>query len=521
MAVHRYLFLVLIALSLAGFATGGQVISNWPAPATWSPVRPHGSTTLSESPPLPFIAINPCRLADTRGNGFTGAYGPPALSSGATRSFTVTGQCGIPPEAAAVSFNFAVTSLSQNGNLVAWPQGGQMPVVSSLNWTPGEVSISNAGVIQLGGSGAMSVFVNGPSQTVDLIIDVNGYYSRAFGFPSNYFVIDNDSSNYSIFTRNSSTTCSQACGIYTQVLSTNSNSGATAIWGEAIGSSGSHVGVRGRTSTPDIQTYGVYGTVDSIATDSAGVHGVDGSGPPLGSSGNFSAGIRGEGQIGVLGQSNNAGVIGRHFDGNGSLLAYGYLGYGGPPVYGVYASGGFGGTGAKYFVEPHPADASQVIRYVSLEGRESGTYFRARAKCVDGVARVPVPEDFAMVTDEKDLSVQATAIGRLASFAVEKLDLSEVVLACSRNVEAFVTVNGIRRAFKDHQPVAEGSEFMPASAAETMPAYLTEEAKRRLIANGTYNLDGTVNMQTAERLGWTRAWKEREGRARRAAAERH
>jgi hypothetical protein len=134
------------------------------------------------------------------------------------------------------------------------------------------------------------------------------------------------------------------------------------------------------------------------------------------------------------------------------------------------------------------------------------------------MASIPVPEDFAMVTDEGDLSVQATAIGKLASFAVEKLDLSEIVLACSRNVEVFVTVNGIRRAFKDFEPVAKGAEFAPRSAQEKMPASLTEEAKRRLIANGTYNADGSVNMATAERAGWTRVWKEREEGARAAAA---
>jgi len=45
-----------------------------------------------------------------------------------------------------------------------------------------------------------------------------------------------------------------------------------------------------------------------------------------------------------------------------------------------------------------------------------------------------------------------------------------------------------------------------------MPPYLTDEARRRLVANGTYNPDGTVNMETAERIGWTRIWKEREER---------
>jgi hypothetical protein len=69
-------------------------------------------------------------------------------------------------------------------------------------------------------------------------------------------------------------------------------------------------------------------------------------------------------------------------------------------------------------------------------------------------------------------------------------------------------VNGIRRAFKDWQVVAEGKEFRPVSPDQKMPGWLTEEAKSRLISNGTYNPDGTVNMATAERLGWAKAWRE-------------
>ena len=52
-----------------------------------------------------------------------------------------------------------------------------------------------------------------------------------------------------------------------------------------------------------------------------------------------------------------------------------------------------------------------------------------------------------------------------------------------------------------------------------MPGYLTEEARQRLINNGTYNPDGTVNLETAERAGWTRIWREREEQVK-AAAER-
>jgi hypothetical protein len=62
--------------------------------------------------------------------------------------------------------------------------------------------------------------------------------------------------------------------------------------------------------------------------------------------------------------------------------------------------------------------------------------------------------------------------------------------------------------FRDWQAVAEGGDFRPTSADQKMPGWLTEEAKSRLILNGTYNPDGTVNMNTAERLGWAKVWRE-------------
>ena len=74
---------------LTGIASG-QSIPNWAAPMSWSPPRTSGITALSETNPLPFIAITPCRIADTRGAGFTGAYGPPALAQGTPRNFTLT-----------------------------------------------------------------------------------------------------------------------------------------------------------------------------------------------------------------------------------------------------------------------------------------------------------------------------------------------------------------------------------------------------------------------------------------------
>jgi hypothetical protein len=193
------------------------------------------------------------------------------------------------------------------------------------------------------------------------------------------------------------------------------------------------------------------------------------------------------------------------------LVAEGDLGIGG---YAVYGFGDYGGTGMKFFVEPHPTDASKVIRYIALEGGEPGTYFRGRGKFERGMARITVPEDFRLVTDDEGLSVQITPIGAMATVAVLRADLNEVVVQSSRNVEFYYMVNGIRRTHKDlASPITEGKEYMPRSPDERMPLAYTEGQRQLLIQNGTYNADGTVNLETARRLGWDRKWAERAGKS--------
>ena len=100
---------------------------------------------------------------------------------------------------------------------------------------------------------------------------------------------------------------------------------------------------------------------------------------------------------------------------------------------------------------------------------------------------------------------------------VASKSLRRIVVRSEKDLEFDYLVQGVRRAYKDFEPVAEGMEFAPRSAEDRMPLYLNEENKRRLIANGTYNADGTVNVGTAERVGWTRIWKEREEQERAAA----
>ena len=128
---------------------------------------------------MPFVAVAPCRVADTRGFGFAGAYGPPSLAPSETRTYTITGQCGIPADAQAVSFNFTVWNTASFGNLTVYPAGGAVPVVSTLNWPPGTLALANAAVVRLGtgGSAGQIMVANQSGNTIDVFIDVNGYYS--------------------------------------------------------------------------------------------------------------------------------------------------------------------------------------------------------------------------------------------------------------------------------------------------------------------------------------------------------
>ena len=238
--------------------------------------------------------------------------------------------------------------------------------------------------------------------------------------------------------------------------------------------------------------YGVYG--NALQFGDSGVYGQSATG----------FGVRGKSAfgIGVQGEGDTYGVHGLVTTGanRGYLAAFGY---------GVYAVGDFGGTGAKHFVEPHPRRADLVIRYISLEGNESGTYFRGRGRFQNGLATIEVPEDFRLVTDSEGLSVVATPIGPMATVSVASIGLDRIVLRGSRNVEFFYLVNGVRKTHRHLTPIGEGREFMPETPVAKMPGYLTEGQKQMLISNGTYNADGTVNMETARRLGWDKEWEKR------------
>src|SRR5512140_3076912 len=133
---------------------------NWTAPPYWSPPAvasdsgAAGRQALAAGPvALPFIALPPCRLVDTRGNGapLTGGWLPAAT----VRSYTLTGVCNVPANAQAISLNLTVVKPVGPGFLTIWPEGGAFPPVSTLNYLGNDV-IVNAAVVPLSVSGGIS-----------------------------------------------------------------------------------------------------------------------------------------------------------------------------------------------------------------------------------------------------------------------------------------------------------------------------------------------------------------------------
>ena len=203
-ARYRQFPLVLLAGSIFATALPAQErlpqvpLTNWASPLYWHPsedessvvrgmlkgrapaadadVAPSVSAAVSTSTPLVFVAMTPCRIMDTRpGQGQVGAFGPPTLAGGSTRTVPVPTHptCGV-PIAAAYSINVTVVPPGPLGYLTAWPTGQPRPTVSTLNALAGQI-VANAAIVPAGTSGDINIFV---TDTTDVVVDINGYYAQ-------------------------------------------------------------------------------------------------------------------------------------------------------------------------------------------------------------------------------------------------------------------------------------------------------------------------------------------------------
>lgn len=480
------LVLVGVLVSVSGLAQASDIpVHNWTVPAYRVASSDGELTTMTDvTGPRAFTAVQPCRIVDTRSGSFPAGFGPPALSPGVLRVFDLNdGPCpGLPVFLDAYSLNVTVVTPAGPGHLIIWPTGSPEPAVSSINYS-GQ-TIANAVIVPSGSSEAISVKA-GVSGT-HVLIDINGYFSNITTSNQTFQVRNNLNSAVTAWFVNDSTACGGDCAVVA--------ASGTLTTGKAM---------TGEVSQGGNDSAGVFGRHRGFGGNSFGYSG---------------AGVRGQGEgYGVLGISGVEGVAGSLVSGSFEV-AYGSLGLaagtdpsgGGGGPWGVFAGGNIGATGTKHFLDPHPTDPSLSIAYISLEGPEAGTYFRGRGRFQNGTARIAVPEHFRFVTDPEGLTVQITPIGGMATVGVVRMDLNEIVVQSSRNLEFSYLVQGVRSTFKDLQPLRASGEFRPRNADARIPGWLSAGQKRLLIQNGTYREDGSVNVETARRLGWDRIWDARE-----------
>jgi len=116
-----------------------------------------------------FFTLPPCRIVDTRKGD------APALAAGADRTFVLAGRCGIPLMARSVAANVTLTDGTDAGEITLYPAEIPMPSTPSLSYPAYRTRADNT-LLTLGPNGDITVHCDQPTGTVQLIIDVNGYY---------------------------------------------------------------------------------------------------------------------------------------------------------------------------------------------------------------------------------------------------------------------------------------------------------------------------------------------------------
>jgi glucose/arabinose dehydrogenase len=146
----------------SGWSDGGARTHDLTTPAT--PRRTTASFTPSSG--TDFYVVTPCRLVDTRGG---------TALAGGTRTFALTGACGIPVTASALAVNLTVITPTANGYLSFYPSGWPQPVASTINVRSGRTRANNS-ILALGTNGDVTVFTSLGGGSAHLVIDVVGYF---------------------------------------------------------------------------------------------------------------------------------------------------------------------------------------------------------------------------------------------------------------------------------------------------------------------------------------------------------
>jgi hypothetical protein len=124
------------------------------------------------SPAASFFTVTPCRLLDTRSSN---GGGPLAVNQ--TKTLSVLGLCGIPGTATSIVGNVTAVSPTAGGTLTLAPANAGFTGTSSVSFNAGSTRASLA-LIGLSGTGSRAFTIRAglTSGTVDVIVDVTGYF---------------------------------------------------------------------------------------------------------------------------------------------------------------------------------------------------------------------------------------------------------------------------------------------------------------------------------------------------------
>jgi hypothetical protein len=132
------------------------------------------SCQTASPPPLNFYTVTPCRMVDTRGP--TGATGGPALQPISVRTFQLAGLCGVPAGAKALALNLTVTQGTTPGVVTIYQANQLPPATTTLVYAAGQTRANNAVTALASDTSGLAAVRLSASGTVQLIIDVVGYF---------------------------------------------------------------------------------------------------------------------------------------------------------------------------------------------------------------------------------------------------------------------------------------------------------------------------------------------------------
>jgi hypothetical protein len=136
--------------------------------------------TVTQTPGLRFVPLPPCRLMETRAEynfeNRTGAFGPPFLQAGLTRTLTLANStvCGVPAQAKAYVLNVTAIPRGPLDYVTIYPSGSTLPNFWTLRSPDGQI-VANSAIVA-SGAGAINIFT---SNDTDMLLDISGYFTDA------------------------------------------------------------------------------------------------------------------------------------------------------------------------------------------------------------------------------------------------------------------------------------------------------------------------------------------------------